>query len=164
MSYSTGQYVVYSGCEICLIEDIVTKTFENGEVHDFFKLVPESSKTSLYYIPVSGFEEKVASPLTREEIAALVEDKNASDWITDKNERKQIFSNILKGNDTARLIGLIHTLSAEKQRLCSLGKKLGAADDRTLNIAVRQAHKCISFIMGISEKDAESYLQTALNT
>lgn len=166
MSYNIGEYVVYGGTEICLISEIVSRCFDGINQLDYYKLIPESAGNSSYYIPCLRFEEKVRPLLTREEIYGIIDDMPIVEekWITDKSERRSVFSETLHSDDYRKLLGMMKGLYTEQQKRSSDGKQLMSSDEKTLATAQKLMHREFSFVLGIKEEDVSNFIQNRLNS
>lgn len=165
MSYNTGEYVVYGGTEICLISEIVSRCFDGINKQDYYKLIPENTWNSSYYIPCARFEEKVRPLLTREEIYSIIDDMPAveENWITNKNERRSVFRETLHSDDYRKLLSMMKGIYTEQQKRISDGKHLTSSDEKVLEASQKLMHREFAFVLGIKEDDVSRFIADRLN-
>ena len=165
MSFEIGNYVVYCSGEICKIDNVVKRCFDGVNEHNYFKLIPVSSKNSSYYIPCDNTEKKVRPLLTKKEILELIDNipqTGVAVWCDDKNERKHIYNNVLKSNDHLKLIKMMHTIYNHREQEISKGKKLPASDERAMNEAEHLLNQEIAFVLGMNEEEVHSFIENRL--
>lgn len=165
MSYSTGEYVVYGGTEICLIDEVVKKCFDGVSEQSYFRLVPENARNSSYYIPLDRLEERVRPLLTREEIYDIIDamPNVKEQWISDKNERRSVFSRTLKSDDYGSILSMMKALYIERRKRSSDGKQLMSSDEKTLAAAQKLMNREFAFVLGIREEDVSGFIEKRLN-
>ncbi|MGN0612953.1 MAG: CarD family transcriptional regulator [Porcipelethomonas sp.] len=165
MDYKIGEHVVYSSGEICLVDGVVKRCFDGVHEEEYYRLIPISTKKSCYYIPCNNSDSKVRPLLTEEEIYGLIDEMSdvEGEWCEDKNERKNLFSSVLKGDDYHKLIKMMHVLYIQKENRRLKGKKLPAADERAMNEAERLIHQEFSFVLGIDEDKIGDFISSRIN-
>ena len=88
-----GEYVVYGGSEICLIDGIEEKCFDGVNKLSYYRLIPCETPKSTYYVPDDKLAERTRPLLTREEILAVIDEMPTvrAEWILDKNSARAHF-------------------------------------------------------------------------
>ena len=163
MSYSIGDHVVYSSGEVCRIEGLERKSI-GGEEWDYFCLVPVGHKNSSYYVLREKLEERVRPMLTREQILSVIDliPRTEDVWNADKNQRKSLYSQILRSGDHSRILGMIRGIYSEQQRRITAGKSLAADDERAFAAACSLVDGEFAFVLGIKEEEVGGFIHSRL--
>ncbi|MBQ7783248.1 MAG: CarD family transcriptional regulator [Oscillospiraceae bacterium] len=164
MAVKTGDLVVYSGNEICRIDGIVKKCFDGVNELNYYRIVPDGSPASSYYIPEDKLCERVRPLLTREEILDVIDRMPDAEitWSDDRNERKQMFGQVLRSDDYRQLLGMMKALHLEKEKRGSSGKRLISSDEKAFEAAHRLMHKEFSHVLGIPEEKIPEFIENRL--
>lgn len=162
--FKTGEYVVYGSGEVCRIEEKTERCFDGINKNEYYKLVPVEFRNSAYYVPVKSADNEVRRVLTKEEIYEIIDGiPNAeSVWYSDKNERKDYFNSVLKGDDFASIVGMIKAIYEERERRGEGGKKLIAADEKAFVAAEHMLHGEFAFVLGIKENEVANLIRSRL--
>ena len=164
MSFKVGENVVYISGEICLIEDIVKRSFDGVNELEYYKLSPINTAKSTYYIPCGNYQTKMRHLLTKDEILELIEEMPHSDadWCEDKKERKTLFQSVLKSDDYHKIIKMMHSLYIHRESQLEQGKKLSVSDERAMNDAEHLVYQEFAFVLGIEEREVEGFIEERL--
>ena len=90
--------------------------------------------------------------MTKDEIYHLINDmpNEESIWISNENERKEKYKEIIFNGNRTELVQLIKTLYIHKQNQRSEGKKLHLADERFLKDAERILYDEFAYVLDIT--------------
>ncbi len=160
MEYQTGNYVVYNGAEICRIGETVKKCFDGVNENKYYKLYPNDSK-STYYVPADKIESSVRSVLTKEQLSKLINElsDSSTEWISDRSERKDAFSDAIKKGDYRRIFSLMNGIYMEKNNSEKKGKQLLNYDKRNFELAKKIFQSEVAIAFEISPDEAEELIK-----
>lgn len=163
MNYGIGDHVMYSSGEVCRIEGLERKNNGGGEM-EYFCLVPVGSKGASYYVLREKLEERVRPVLTKEQILSVIDLIPSTEdiWDTDKNQRRHLYSRVLRSGDRRLLLGLIRGIYSEQQRRSAAGKTLAAEDERALAAACSIVDGEFSFVLGINREEVGGFIHSRL--
>ena len=163
--FEIGEYVVYGSGEICRIEEITERCFDGIHKIEYYRIAPKEYRNSAYYVPVENAEKEIRRLLTNEEILEIIDSIPQAEaiWYADKNERKNYFESVLKGDDFSRLVGMVKAIYEERRKRSSDGKKLIASDERAFTAAEHIIHGEFTFVLGIPEAEVGSFIQKRIN-
>ena len=155
MKYTDGDYVVYNGTEICLVDGVTRKSFSDAE-KDYYVLNPSKAK-STYYVPVENEEKCLRHIISKEKAKAVLDNFNiqVNANNTPYNERKSVLLESAKNGDIDRIIEIANELYSEKIKRESAGKTLTGTDSRTFDLAKQILRNELAFALGVSEDVAE---------
>lgn len=165
MEYKKDQYVVHNGFQICRIGDVVKKCFDGVSEKEYYTLIPADVKNSTYYIPSDKFEKNVRPLLTKEQLIEIIDKipESGSEWISDRNDRKNVFAEAIRAGDYQRIIPLMNGIYEEKNRREKNGKKLFNDDQRDFDLASKLFHSEIAFSFGIEIDEAKMFIKNRIN-
>lgn len=164
--FDIGQNVVYAGSEICRIDSKVSKCFDGVTEQVYFRLIPEESASSSYYISEEKLDSRVRPLLTGEEILAVIDEmpEICAKWSDNKTERKEMFGKVLKSDDYRQILAVMKALYIERQKRSTQGcKGLISSDEKVLTAAEKLMNKEFSYVLGIPEKDVPVFIENRLN-
>lgn len=148
LNLQIGECVHYGAHGVCRVCGRESKTF-GGSQREYYALQPTGSESILLYLPVDAEPVKVhlRRLLSRQEILALLTgQETAGSWITDSKVRREAWNRVLRGGDTAELIGMVRTLHAHSQELPE-GKQLPMSDQEMMQAAERQLYGEFSYVL-----------------
>ena len=158
--FSINDYVVYKGVGVCRIEAVENKSFDGVRYEDYLKLIPLSSGSSSYFVPIGAAGMKLRRPMTEDEVNAAIDNSVTGEISLTPNtrERKNAIDTILKEGDCTRIISLIKTIYLHTQTCRNNGKKVLVSDENALRIAENMIYPEFSFVLGIDEKEVAGYI------
>ncbi|MCM1524671.1 MAG: hypothetical protein NC120_09470 [Ruminococcus sp.] len=163
--FDIGQSVVYAGSEICRIDSKVTRCFDGVNEQVYFRLIPEESASSSYYIPEDKLSCRVRPLLTGEEILAVIDEmpETQAKWSENRSERKEMFGKVLRSDDYRQILGVMKALYLEKEKRSTQGRKgLISSDEKVFAAAEKLMNKEFSRVLGISEKEVPVFIENRL--
>ena len=160
MEFTIGEYVVYGTAGICVLEGTEKRSFDGINENEYYRLSPVYSKSSTYYIPASTVETKLRKLLSKDEIYAIIDNMPNIEplWYSDKNERKSIFSSVLKSDDYEKIICMIKSLHFRQTEQLSAGRKLSASDETALKSAENMMYQEFGIVLGIKPDDVRDFI------
>lgn len=131
--YRVGEYLLYGGHGICVIDE-VTKKYFSGKEKLYYCLHPLSHPDLTLFFPVDGDHSKLKKMLTKEEAQALINvfKEPAKEWIEKNTERSQYFNSIIKSEDRREIAELLNMLMRRKIKLKQEEKKLPMQETKLL--------------------------------
>ncbi len=160
MNYAADDYVVYGTAGVCQIAGIETKSFDGVHEDKYCKLVPVQATGSTYYVPENTLDSKVRKLLSKDEIYTIIDNMPNIEpkWCNDRNERKQIFNAVLKSDDYEKIICMIKSLHAQKEKRISGGKRLSSNDEKTMKLAENLMYQEFAMVLGIDKDDVLQFI------
>lgn len=159
--YQIRQRVVYGACGVCRMAE---QKEEKGK--QYLVLEPEGQDNSRYFVLLTNpaAMNKLRPMLTREEMENLLSfaRKSGAAWISEENQRKQLYRELISGGDRQRLMGTVCSLYRYKASRAAEGKKCHICDDLFLKDAEKLLAGEISAVLGIEMEQAKQYLRTQL--
>ena len=160
--YQIGQRVVYGACGVCRVTD---QKEEKGK--QYLVLEPEGQENSRYFVPVTNpaAMNKLHPMLTREEMESLVSfaRSHSASWVSDENQRKQLYRELIAGGDRQRLMGTMCTLYRYKASRAAERKKCHVCDDMFLKDAEKLLAGEVSAVLEMNMEQAKQYLRSRLS-
>lgn len=151
--YEVGTTVIYRSEGVCEITDIIVKSFKDKDI-EYYVLKPVYKENSEIFVPKNNTElvRKMKRIMTKDEIYHLINDmpNEESIWISNENERKEKYKEIIFNGNRTELVQLIKTLYIHKQNQRSEGKKLHLADERFLKDAERILYDEFAYVLDIT--------------
>lgn len=163
--YQIGDKVVYGMHGICTITELEEKTVDRKKVC-FFVLVPVGQSDARYYIPTGNpvAVSKLSPLLTSQEIEALLSDRDIPDgtWITDENQRKQRYRELIGSSDRKALLAMVRVLRLHKAEQLSQGRKFHLCDENFLKDAQKLLCAEFSAVLNLSAAETAVYMEKYL--
>lgn len=160
-----GAQVVYGIHGVCSIVDVEVRTVDRKKV-EYFVLEPLEQPVARFYVPTQNklALSKLRPLLTREELEELLDSEAAHRdcWITDENQRKQKYRELINSGDRAALISMIRSLYLHKQMQLSAGRKFHLCDENFLRDAQKLLSSEFSLVLGISQAEVAEYIDKRL--
>lgn len=164
--FQLGQQVVYGIHGICLLLDVEVKSIGRQKV-EYFVLEPVNQPGTRYYIPMNNpaAMAKLSPLLSKPELDQLFEHLQSYDevWISDENQRKQMYRSLINSTDRAKLISMVRALHIHKQMQADSGKKFHQCDDNFLRDAEKLLNAEVSAVLQVSPKEATEYILDHIN-
>ena len=161
-----GEIVIYNTHGVCKVCEIIQKEFA-GVIKDYYVIKPINGSKSCVYLPTDNEVSlsKVRPILDKRTILNLIDDipNQFIDWIENDNERKVIFSNIIKDGDRNMLIALIKVILKQKNILKAKKKKLHASDEQSLKEAETLLYEEISYVLDLDRQEVYNMLKDKLD-
>lgn len=158
MDFTVGNTVVYGGSGVCEVSEIKDVQFGRERPQKYYILKPLFvNQAMVVYVPTNN--EKLVSKMqpiiSKEEAMNLIHDINSMniDWIDDRNERRNVYSDLLASNNRRDIISVIRVINSRRKELESDGKTLNMQDEKLLSEALKRmnAEFAVALDMGIDE-------------
>ena len=159
--YEIGQQVLYGAHGVCTVTAIEVMRF-GKEKAKYYVLEPMAQPGSKYYIPVKNETAvgKLRPLLRREELLALLHSQQIRDypWISDENQRKLRFRELIHSGDRLQLMGMISALHRHKRELADTGRKFHQSDENFLQDAEKLLNAEFSQVFGLEPREVRSFI------
>lgn len=166
MMFQIGELVVYSCHGVCRISDIETRPVDRNKVQ-YLVLEPLEQNSSKYYVPTHNETalSKLRPLLTKEALQSLLhsEEIRADCWISDENQRKLTYRQMISSCDRQSLLQMIHTLQKHKAECIACGRKFHLCDENFLRDAQRVLSAEFSVILNIPPSEVGDYVIKEMN-
>lgn len=164
--FKCGDKVLYGSHGVCEILDVETRKIDRKSI-EYFILQPMEQPGARFYIPTQNEAalSKLRPVLTAEEITTLLTEHTAQQdvWISDENQRKQRYKELISSGDRAALIRMIHALHKHRQLQETAGRKFHLCDENFLRDAEKLLNAEFSLVLNIHESEVSAYVKQALN-
>lgn len=159
--YKVNDTVIYGTQGVCKIIEIAEKDFM-GKKREYYVLTPINNASTTLFAPTDNEAvlAKLRRILSKEEIQVLVDSMGNEDpvWITNENERREKFREIIASGNHRALIQMIKALWIQKQKRESEGKKLHMSDERFFKDAEQLLYDEFQYVLEINKEELISYL------
>lgn len=164
--YQVGDRFVYGIHGICAITALEERTVDKDKVL-YYVLEPKDNGGTQFYVPVhnQAAVSKLRKLLTRQELDDLLASQSAREdvWISDENQRKQAYRDLIKSGDRARLVGMLGCLYRHKQSCVDAGRKFHICDENFLRDAEKLIRSEFAEVLAIPAEQVGSYIRNAMN-
>lgn len=164
MELKTGDYVMYIPVGVCTVEGFEEKCFDGKNLRSYIKLVQEAGAKTVCYLPEDMAASKLRFLRSAEEVNALISEipDIAPCEEAARGDRRTQFSEILKSDDSRRLISLVKRLAHNRIERENAGKHLSTGEETALKAAVSLLCQEFSVALGITETEAEGRIYAQL--
>lgn len=161
MVYKKGDRVIYGIHGVCNILDIEIRKVDRNKI-EYYVLEPVEQLGSRYFVPTQNqvAVSKLRPILTRQELDVLLtsEQTNQDTWISDENQRKQRYRELINSSDRSALIAMVRTLHRQRSSQIAAGKKFHLCDDNFLKDAEKLLGTEFALVLGISPSEVGEYI------
>lgn len=160
-----GDRVVYGIHGVCNILDVEVRTVDRKKV-EYFVLSPIDQPEARFYVPTQNPAAlaKLRPLLSRKELEELlhsdVVDENT--WISDENQRKQRYRELITSSDRNALINMVRALHNHKAQQLAQGRKFHLCDENFLRDAEKLLTSEFSLVLEIPQNEVGKYIMNAL--
>lgn len=163
--FQQGDRVVYGVHGVCQIHDIQVQAVSRKRV-EYYVLVPLNQPDARFLVPTQNQTAvaKMRPLLTKQQIDEMLtlETVEKEPWISDENQRKQCYRELINSGDRARLIGMIRSLYRHKEYQLTQGRKFHMCDENFLRDAEKLLSSEFALVLGISQNDVAKYIHDRL--
>ncbi|MEA4832223.1 MAG: CarD family transcriptional regulator [Oscillospiraceae bacterium] len=159
--FSIGEYIVYKGVGMCIVEDIRNQDFNLSGNRLYYVIRPVYDKSSTVYVPVNSDETgaRMKRPMSRDELNLLI--KTASekdeDWIEDGKKRAARLDQIISSGVKMDILRMLKTLVDHKNST-ETHKKLYACDERFFAAAGNMVAEELAYVLDIPKDKAINFV------
>lgn len=152
---------------VCTVVDEEKRKVDRKTV-EYLVLEPVGQSGSQYLVP-SGNPNAMAKlrpVMSRRELDALLssEEVHRDAWISDENQRKQCYRELITSGDRTALLRMVHTLNKHKKERAAAGKKFHLCDENFLRDAQRLLESEFSMILEIQPSEVQNYVLEKMNS
>lgn len=159
--FQQGQRFVYGVHGVCEIIGTEMQSISRKKV-EYYVLKPVGQTEARFYVPMNNETAlaKLYPLLTRQELDDILRNTGADApiWISDENQRKQHYKEIIGSYDRAALICMVRYLYKYKQQQLSQGKKFHMCDENFLREAERMLGSEMSLVFGVPQNEVATYI------
>lgn len=164
--FQIGDLVVYGIHGVCRILSLDERVIDRKKIK-YFALQPKDQPEARYYVPAENpvALSKLRHIIGQDELNALLDsdEVRAENWISDENQRKQYYRDIINRGDRASLLRMIYTLHQHKERQAQLGRKFHLCDENFLRDAKKLLNAEFSLVLNIEPNEVGKYIIAELN-
>ena len=164
--YQIGDQVVYGIHGVCCVVEQEERVIDRKRV-TYLVLEPVGRDGSRYLVPThnAAAMAKLRKKLSREELEELLKSETirVDGWITDENQRKQMYRELISSGDLAKLMQMVHTLYRHKNAQAAAGRKVHLCDENFLRDAEKLLASEAAIVLGMEYDQARKYLKENLN-
>ncbi len=164
MDYKIGEHVMYIPVGVCTVTGFEDKCFDGRNKKSYIALVPEAGVGTVCYLPEEQAEDKLRSLKSADEVQELIAQIPSISpcEAAPRNDRRALFSEILKSDDTPRIISLMKLLAQSRSERESAGKHLSAGEENAMKAALTMVSQEFALVLGISESEAADRIMMRL--
>lgn len=163
--YQIGDRVVYGVHGVCRVVDQEERMIDRKRL-TYLALEPVGQGGSRYLVPTHNEAAmgKLRHMLSREELTALMdsEEVRQNGWISDENQRKQAYRELIGSGDRARLMQMVRSLYRHKSAQSAAGRKVHLCDDNFLRDAEKLLIGEVCIVMDMDQDQAKQFLRSKL--
>ena len=151
-----GQIVIYNTYGVCKVSEIIIREL-SGVAKEFYVLHPVSDEKVSVFIPLDNKDllSRARPILSKEEINNVVYafPSQPLNWIDNENERKKVYSKLIKEGNHYDLISIVKSIFNHKNLLKDKKKKLHASDEQFFKEAETLLISEISYVLNLSKNE-----------
>ena len=161
--FSINDTVMYGSNGVCKIVDIRKENF-NGTETVYYVLEPVDNNNSIIYCPVNADKIRIRRLLSEQEITKLIQTMpdTQTKWIDNDQQRKEVYTDIIKRGDHRELIQLLKTLHFKQEERIRAGKKFYLADERLMKEAENILHGEFAHVLHSTQDEVIPYIMGEL--
>lgn len=163
--YQVGDRFVYGIHGICAITALEERTVDKDK-RLYYVLEPKDNGGTQFYVPVhnQAAVSKLRRLLTRQELDDLLSSQASreDDWISDENQRKQLYRDLIKSGDRAGLVSMLGRLYRHKQSCIEAGRKFHICDENFLRDAEKLIRSEFAEVLAIPPEQVGAYIRSAM--
>lgn len=158
--FSIGDRVVYGTSGVCVVEDVCTSPFGNGDLRIYYALKPLDDSSSLIYALAEGGKLILRPLITKEEAEALLDSAKELETIKVHNEkqRRDAYRAALSSTQPKEYIRIIKTVAHRRDSALRTHRHLAIGDTEYERSAKYCLYNELSAVLGISFEEIEKRL------
>ena len=166
--FSIGDTVVYGGSGVCEIDDIRDISFYHERPKKYYVLKPMFVKqSSTVYVPFDNekLTAKIQPVISKDEAIELIDGigSEESEWIDDRNQRKDHFNDLLSNGTRKQIINLISMITKHRDTLAGEGKVLNMQDEKILAEAERRMNAEFAVALDMRPDEVVEYISDRMS-
>ena len=163
--FKTGETVLYTGQGVFKINGTEIKRLGGCSIK-YLVLLPLNKNDPTIYIPCENKElmSKLRHILSAEEIYQLIDEVGKTEpvWIENENERKDLFSEIIREGDRKKLMLLIRSVWLHGAQQQKSGRRLHQSDEAQMKQAEHLLYTEFASVLNIKPEDVVPLITTRL--
>ncbi len=163
--FQIGDKVVYGIHGVCIVADQEERVVDHKHL-TYLALEPVGQEGARYLVPThnAAAMAKLQAMLTKEQLLTLMDSPQVrtAGWITDENQRKQTYRELIASGDRARLMQMVCTLYRHKAAQSAAGKKCHLCDENFLRDAEKLLIRETAMVLNLDPDDAKTYIRSKL--
>lgn len=163
--FQVGDKVVYGIHGVCDVTRQEERIIDRKRV-SYLVLEPAGQPGSCYLVPAhnAAAMSKLKHMLSREDLENLMQSEKvkADGWISDENQRKQSYRELISSGDREKLMCMVRSLYLHKNSQTAAGRKCHLCDENFLRDAEKLLCSEISVVMNMEYDQAKQYLRENL--
>ncbi len=169
MELKTNDLVIYRSAGVCRVVSMEEQSMDGVNTVMYYKIKPLADQNSTYYIPVASADDKLRLPLTKEQVLELIDTMplNADEselWTENRRERRELYSQILRGDDHKALVQLISSLYFRKQDQEAQGKRFSTMDETAMKNAESLMLQEFGAVLGMESEEVREFIEKRIHT
>lgn len=164
--FQIGDRVIYGSHGVCQIVTVEERVIDRKRIK-YFALEPVSQPGTRYLIPSENpvALSKLRHLITRDELEQLLQSQQIREncWISDENQRKQRYRELISSCDRVALLRMIHTLHHQKKVQLEAGRKFHLCDENFLHDAQKLLTAEFSLVLNIDPSAVADYILSAMD-
>lgn len=164
--FQIGDQVIYGIHGVCQILCVEERVVDRKKIR-YFALEPLDQPGARFYVPSENPAAlaKLRHILGKQELEQLLSSAQIREncWISDENQRKQRYRELINSGDRVALLRMIHTLHQHKKAQTAAGRKFHLCDENFLRDAEKLLNAEFSLVLGIVPAEVGNYILTALD-
>ena len=166
--YTVGDTVVYGGSGVCEIDDIRDISFYHERPKKYYVLKPMFVKqSSTVYVPFDNekLTANIQPVISKDEAIELIDGigSEESEWIDDRNQRKDHFNDLLSNGTRKQIINLISMITKHRDTLAGEGKVLNMQDEKILAEAERRMNAEFAVALDMRPDEVVEYISDRMS-
>ena len=154
--FKINDVIIYGTQGVCEIVGIEEKTISDV-TKNYFVLKPMKDQGATIYAPTDNAHvlKKMRRLLTVKEINGLIDSMpdEQTGWISNVNERKECYRNLLASGDHLALIQMIKAIYAHKKEREANGKRLHVMDEHFFKDAEQILYNEFQYVLKLGSKN-----------
>lgn len=163
--YSAGDCVIYGIHGVCRVVG-TEKQMVNRKRTEYLVLEPMNQTEARFYVPTANAAAmaKLKQVISREDWEKLLvsDELRQDNWISDENQRKQHYRDLISGGDRVSILKMVAALYRYKEEQMAAGRKFHLSDDNFLRDAEKLLASELALVMEIPADQARDYLREKL--
>lgn len=163
--FQPGDRVVYGIHGVCTILNLECRVIDRRKT-EYYVLEPYEQTGARFLVPTQNQAAvaKLRPVLSKQELDQLLcsEDAHQDAWISDENQRKQRYRELITSGDRAALICMVRSLLAHRQQQTAAGRKFHLCDENFLRDAQKLLSAEFSMILNIEPDQVGEYIKNKI--
>lgn len=163
--FKVGDLVIYGVHGVCRILEPEIKRIDRKNI-SYYVLEPVDQLGARFYVPShnEAAVSKLRQLLSEEELYALLRKQETMPdcWISDENQRKQKYKELINSGDRAALLLMVRTLHNQKQEQIAAGKRMHLCDENFMRDAEKLLNSEFALVLRISPGQVFEYIKTKI--